>query len=240
MPVMKKFIFIILSCSVLSFTACTALRDAAAVAILRQLTNDDIANALKAALKLGILDGAKGLSKPGGLMNSAYKILLPQEVRPITDKLRAIGLGGIENTILQKVNAGAESAAGKAAPIFIDALEKMTITDALNILMGDKNSATNYLRTATSEKLYQAFNPIITSSLDEFGARKAWNDAVSKYNQIPFTTKMNPSLDDYVTKQTMSALFSVVETKERSIRANPAERTTDLMKQVFAKQDVNQ
>ena len=234
---MKKIILIALATSFLGFTACTALRDAAAVAILRQLTNDDIANALKLALQLGIGNGVDGLSKKGGLLNSAYKILLPKEVQPITEKLRQIGLGGIENSIVEKINSGAESAAGKAAPIFLDALKNMTITDAMSILMGDKNSATNFLRTNTSDKLYQAFSPIIASSLDEFGARKAWTDAVGTYNKIPFVQKMNPSLDDYVTKQTMNAMFSMVETKERSIRANPEERTTDLMKQVFAKQD---
>ena len=115
---MKKIIIIALATTFLGFTACTALRDAAAVAIVRQLTNDDIANALKLALQLGIGNGVDGLSKKGGLLNSAYKILLPQEVKPITDKLRQIGLGSIETGIVEKINAGAESAAGKAAPIF--------------------------------------------------------------------------------------------------------------------------
>ncbi len=238
---MKRFL-IVLAVSVtvvyasVSFMACAALQQAANAAGI--LTNEDIGNGLRDALAIGATQGSDLLSAKGGFFNSPYKILLPEEARQVTSKLQFIpGFGQVENLILQKINSGAESAAAKAKPIFIDAVKKLTIIDALSILMGDKNSATQYLKTATNDQLYAAFLPTVQASLDEFGARKYWSDAVNAYNRIPLVNKVNPSLDDYVTKQAMAGLFSEIEKKERAIRSDKSLRTSDILQRVFAKQD---
>jgi hypothetical protein len=237
----KKFFLFAAIGSLLTLTACEELKNAAVTVLANQLSNDDIGNGLKAALNLGIGKGADELSKKGGYFNSAYKILLPEEARQITDKLKIIpGFTQLENNVLEKINAGAEDAAVKAKPIFINAIKQMTFSDALNILMGDKNAATAYLKKATYDQLYKEFNPAIVESLDKFGARKLWSDATGKYNALPFVKKTNPSLDDYVTTEALKGLFSMVELKERSIRANVSERTTPLLQNVFAKQDAKQ
>ena len=222
----------------LSFTACDTLQQVAQAGLPAILSNEDIGNGLKSALELGIGKGADVLSQKGGYFSSAYKILLPEEARQITDKLKMIpGFNKVEDVVLEKINAGAESAAAKAKPIFVNAIKNMSFNDALGILMGDKNAATDFLKRATYDQLYREFSPVIVSSLDEYGARKYWGDAVGTYNKIPFITKANPSLDEYVTKQALNGLFSMVESKERDIRGNINERITDLLKKVFAKQD---
>jgi hypothetical protein len=78
---------------------------------------------------------------------------------------------------------------------------------------------------------------VIVTSLDKFEARKYWGDAVNTYNKIPLIKKVNPSLDEYVTNQALNGLFSMVESKEKDIRTNTAERVTDLLRKVFARQD---
>ena len=88
--------------------------------------------------------------------------------------------------------------------------------------------------------MYQAFSPIIVQSLDKFEARKYWGDAINTYNKIPFITKVNPSLDEYVTTQALTGLFSMVEQKELAIRTDKGERVTSLLQKVFAKQDAQQ
>jgi hypothetical protein len=236
----KIFLFAAIS-TLLTLTACDTLSSVASTVLTNVLSNEDIGNGLKAALNLGIGKGSDELSKKGGYFNSAYKILLPEEARQITDKLKVIpGFTQLENNILEKINSGAEDAALKAKPIFLNAIKQMTFSDALNILMGDKNAATAYLKKATYDQLYREFNPAIVESLDKFGARKLWSDATGKYNSLPFVKKTNPSLDDYVTTEALKGLFSMVELKERSIRANVSERTTPLLQNVFAKQDAKQ
>ncbi len=203
------------------------------------LSNDEIGNGLKEALQIGISKGADALSQKGGYLNSAYKILLPPEAQKISNKLKIVpGFSNFEEKAVEKINAAAEDAAVKAKPIFMNAIKQMTLKDAMNILMGEKNAATEYLKKTTFQQLYDEFNPIIVTSLDKFEARKYWTDGTTAYNKIPLVQKANPNLDDYVTTQALNGLFSMVAEKELAIRKNPAERVSDLLKKVFAKQDV--
>lgn len=203
-----------------------------------ELTTGEISSGLKQALEIGIGKGSDVLSQKDGYFKSQYKILLPPEARKVADKLKNVpGFSNVENTILEKINRGAEDAAKRAKPIFVNAIRQMTFSDAMNILMGADNAATDFLYRNTNEALYQEFNPVIVQSLDKFDARKYWSDAVSAYNKIPFVEKANPDLDDYVTKEALKGLFSMVENEEKNIRTNIAARTTDLLKKVFAKQD---
>ena len=237
--IMFKKLSILAVVATLTLSACEQLQQAATTVLTQQvLSNEDIGNGLKSALEIGIGKGADVLSQKGGYFNSAFKIQLPPEARQITDRLKVVpGFNKVEDIVLEKINAGAEDAATKAKPIFVSAIKQMTFTDALNILMGDKNAATAYLKRTTYDQLYQAFSPVIVQSLDKFDARKYWGDAVNTYNKIPLIKKVNPSLDDYVTREALNGLFTMVEQKELSIRSNKAERVTDLLQKVFAKQD---
>ncbi len=202
------------------------------------LTMDEIVAGLKEALRIGITKGADELSEEGGYYNSPFKILLPPEARKVTDRLQAVpGFNRLEQEILERINRGAEDAAKRAAPIFVDAIREMTIRDASNILQGPDSAATAYLRRATSDKLYAEFNPVIVESLDKFNARELWTDAVTAYNRLPLVSKANPDLDDYVTRQALDGLFTKVAEEEANIRNNVAARTTDLLRRVFAAQD---
>jgi len=203
-----------------------------------RLTNEEVAGGLKQALNIGITKGSERLSQPGGYFESVYRIELPPEAQKVTDKLQSIpGFSNLEEKVLEKINRGAEDAAKKAAPIFASAISQMTFQDAMDILMGEKNAATQYLQRTTFDSLYQEFNPVIVESLDKFNARELWSDAVTAYNKIPFVESANPDLDDYVTREALDGLFAMVEKEEQRIRQNVSARTTDLLKKVFARQD---
>lgn len=202
------------------------------------LTNADIAKGLKQALSLGAEDSSNTLSKLNGYYESPYKILLPEEANAVISKLKFIpGFSNLEQEVVKKLNRGAEDAAKKAAPIFLGAIKQMTIQDAMGILMGEKDAATKYLNRTTQQTLYNEFNPVIVNSLNKFGALDLWTKAVSKYNAIPFVSKVNPDLADHVTKKALDGLFVEVAKKELGIRTDLSQRTTDILQRVFAKQD---
>lgn len=225
------------------FAGCTAQQiqstlDTISSASEGGLTNEEIGRGLKQALEIGISEGAQRLSQENGYYKSPYKILLPEEARKVTEKLQNVpGFREVEEIILEKINHGAEDAAAKAKPIFVDAIKAMTFRDAMDILTGDDDAATAYLNRVTYSSLYEEFNPVIINSLDKFNARQYWGDAVNAYNKIPFVDKADPDLDDYVTRQALAGLFDMVEKKEREIRNNISARTTDLLRRVFARQD---
>lgn len=234
---MKKILLLLITITMISCDAAT-LQKILDSAGSTGLTNKDIANGLKQALNKGIETGVDYLSKTDGFYKSPYKILLPEEAQPIVEKLRIIpGFNKIEDEITLKLNRAAEDAVKRAKPIFIDAIKQMTFTDVKNILLGNKNAATQYLHKTTYNKLYDEFHPVILQSLNKFGAVDYWANAVNKYNSIPFVNKMNPQVDDYVTQKALEGVFDMVEKKELDIRTNIRARTTDLLKRVFSLQD---
>ena len=209
---------------------------------LKQLASEpttaEIAAGLKQALEFGISEGADLLSERDGYFKSAYKILLPAEARRVTDKLKFIpGFADFESIIVEKLNRAAEDAAKSATPIFVNAIKEMTFEDALGILMGSNNAATQYLHSKTYTPLYQEFQPVIVTSLNKFNAIEYWADAINAYNKIPLVEKINPKLDEYVTEKALDGLFSMVANKEIQIRTDITSRTTELLRKVFAKQD---
>jgi hypothetical protein len=202
-----------------------------------QLSADEIGRGLKEALQSGVNKGADRLSAVDGYYKSAYKILLPPEARQVADRLRSVpGFSGFEESVVEKINRGAEDAAKSAKPIFVNAITSMSISDAMGILRGEPDAATQYLRRVTYDQLYQAFNPVIVESLDKFGAREYWANGINAYNRIPLVKQANPDLDDYVTRQALEGLFDMIKLEEANIRSNVSARTSDLLRRVFAQQ----
>ncbi|MEL7251670.1 MAG: DUF4197 domain-containing protein [Bacteroidota bacterium] len=202
------------------------------------LSQEETGNGLKEMLNIGVGEAVSFLSAEDGYLGSSYKILVPEEAQNVVSKLKNVpGFGNVEQELEEKMNRAAELAVAKAKPIFVDAITQLTFQDALNLLMGDKDAATRYLERTTTQSLTDAFLPIIQESLDEVNAREYWRSAVTAYNRIPFVQKTNPELDQHVTDKALAGLFGLVEVKERDIRDNPALRTTDLLRKVFAEQD---
>ncbi len=202
------------------------------------LSQEEVGNGLKEALNNGVGEAVDFLSKEDGYYKSPYKILLPEEAQKVVSKLKSVpGFENVEANLVEKMNRAAEDAATKAKPIFISAIKQMTFKDAMNILMGENNAATNYLRSATYKQLYVEFMPIIQASLDKVNAREYWRSAVTAYNKIPFVDKTNPELDDHVNSMALDGMFGLVAKKEDGIRNDVGMRNSDLLKKVFAKQD---
>src|SRR5690606_23539413 len=108
--------------------------------------------------------------------------------------LRDFGLGSLADKGIKALNTAAEDAVGEAIPIFVNAVEGMTFTDAKNILLGDDRAATTFLETRTDQALYNKFSPVIKNSFQKVGADKIWTSIINEYNKIPLTDNVNPDL----------------------------------------------
>jgi hypothetical protein len=231
---------IIISCSMLPSTGYAQLNDLInkTVKTVMPSNSGDIDLGLKQALEFGVKEAVDKLSADKGYFDSPYKILVPEEAKYIVSKVKMVpGFQDVEKQLLDKMNKAAELAAKKATPIFVNAITSLSIKDAMNILMGEKDAATRYLETQTRTQLYTAFMPEIQAALDEVNAREYWKTVITAYNNIPFVKKANPSLDDHVNQKALDGLFSLVEVKEEKIRTDQSQRTTDLLKSVFSQQD---
>ncbi len=190
---------------------------------------------IKEALTQGVTNAVLNLNKTDGFFGSEiYKVLLPPDAKKIETKLRAVGMGAQVDKAVLAINRGAEDAVAFAKPIFIDAIKEITISDALKLVSGGKDAATQYFKQKTSQKLIAAFTPSVQSSLEKVDATKYYGDIVTTYNKFPTTfKKVDPDLTSFVVGKTVDALFDQVAKEEANIRANPMGQASDLLKKVF-------
>jgi hypothetical protein len=199
------------------------------------ITENEAGQGIKEALAQGVTNAVLNLNKTDGFFGSEiYKMLLPPDAKKIETTLRKMGMNDQVDKAILAINRGAEDAVGFAKPIFLDAIKQMTLTDALNIVKGNKDGATQYFKQKTSAKLIEAFTPSVKTSLDKVDATKYYGDIVTTYNKLPTTfNKVNPDLPSYVVGKAVDALFDQVAKEEANIRANPLARTSDILKKVF-------
>ena len=201
------------------------------------VSNEEVAQGLKEALTNGVSKGSDLVSQVDGYFkNPAIKIPFPPEVKQVETSLRQLGLGNEVDRFVLTLNRGAEDAAKEAKPIFVEAVKQMTIQDAWAILKGEKDAATQYLKSSTSTLLKEKFKPIIQASLNKVNATKYYGDLVGTYNRIPLVQKVNPDLDEYATDKAIEGLFVMIAKEEKNIRENPLARTSELLKKVFGSQ----
>src|SRR5215510_1845712 len=199
------------------------------------ISENEAAQGIKEALSQGVTKAVLNLHKTDGFFGSdIYKVFLPPDSRRAETALRKIGLGNQVDKAILAINRGAEDAVGTAGPIFADAIKQMTLTDALAIVRGNSDAATQYFKQKTSQELIAAFTPSVETSLDKTNATKYYSDIANTYNKLPLSfDKFNPDLTSYVVGKAVDALFDQIAKEEANIRANPLARTTDILKKVF-------
>lgn len=205
------------------------------------ITNAEAVLGIKDALKQGATSGADIVSAVNGYFgNPLIKIALPPEAEPVVDVLSKLPGGQklLDDAVLS-INRAAEDAAKEAAPIFVNAITSMSVNDAMGILFGEQDAATDYLIAKTTTKLTDKFTPVIDNSLGKTGATRYWGDVMERYNKIPLVKKVDPDLSSFVTTKALDGLFVMVAQEEIKVRESISSRTTPMMKKVFGYVDAN-
>ncbi len=216
------------------------------------LTEEEIIEGLKEALKVGTDTASTKLHKPDGYyLDLAVKILLPPDAHGVLENqhnplLQAVGIDQKIEQLILSLNRSAEDAAIEAKPIFVNAIVNMTISDAYNILHGTDTAATWYLQSKTRSQLFSIFMPKVNHSLNKplvagMTAYEAWNQLKSIYNPLcnpingwkPITS----SLDTFATNKALDGLFKKIAEEEKQIRKDPMARVNDILKKVFGTLD---
>jgi hypothetical protein len=216
------------------------------------LTEADVVSGLKEALTTGARNSAQRLAAENGYYgDAAVKILLPEEARTIVDNISKLPGGDklVQDAILS-INRAAEDAAREAAPIFVNSITSMSISDAFGILKGSDNAATAYLRNTTYNDLYNLYKPKIVASTEKklignISTRDSWENLTSRWNTLANSVAgrlanlkpVNTDLDDYLTRRALDGMFLKVEGEELKIRKDVSARVTPMLKRVFGSLD---
>ena len=207
----------------------------------RLLSSEEVVKGLKEALNVGVKKGVEKASASGGFFkNDLIRIPFPPEAKNVKDKALKMGLDSKVQKFEAILNKAAEEACKTAAPIFINAITNMSVSDGFNILNGKDNAATIYLKNQTSRELYKLFIQEVIIAMEKVKLTVYWNPLVIKYNQTTRLTgkeKVETDLNKYVTDRAIDGIFKLIASQEKEIRKNPMQRTSDILKKVFSTLD---
>ena len=201
---------------------------------LDSVTNQEAASGLKAALEKGSGVAVDMLGKTDGFMgNKAVKIPLPGTLKKYEKLMRNVGMGKYADELILTMNRAAEQAVPEAKKLFVDAVKKMSLTDAKGILTGGQTSGTEYFKRTTTTQLREKFLPIVKEATAKVKLAETYNEYAQKGVQFGLVSKENANLDDYVTQKSLDGLFYMVGEEEKKIRQNPLGAGSDIIKKVF-------
>ena len=235
----RRFVLLGLSGTVL--TACETLDPAIIEGVLGGfggLTQADAALGIRAALDKGVGNAISNVGILDGFLgNSLVRIPLPQVLQDVQSYLRPLGADGLLVELQQQLNRGAEKAAPIAKDIFLGAIRDLSITDAINIVRGPDNAATEYLLERTSTKLSQLFSPIMENALNQTGALQLVDQVSSNLNNVPFGPNLGVDarndLISHGVNYGLKGVFYYIGEEQKAIRENPAKRTSEILRRVF-------
>lgn len=199
-----------------------------------QLSNDKVIAGLREALRVGTDRAVSETGRPDGfLKNAAIKILLPPKLRTAGKTLRMVGMGSQVDALEVGMNRAAEQATPQAEHIFLNAIMRMTFSDARQILSGGDTAATDYFRKQSSDELTKAFAPIVHQAMENVGVVRQYDKVMRNPMAASLAGNKDVNLDDYVVGKTVDGLFYMLGEEEKKIRKDPAAQTTSILREVF-------
>lgn len=225
---MRKFVTLLYTLLAAVPLAAVAADDTA------KLTSAETSDGLKAALSQAASVAITTLGRPDGFAaNPDVHIPLPGKLAKAAKTLRKIGLRKQTDALELALNRAAEAAVPEAKALFVDAIRQMTLTDALNILRGPQDAATQYFRSAMSGPLTEKFLPVVSRATADVNLAKLYNDVAGKAGAMGLIDQRDANLDSYVTSKALDGLFLTMAKEEAAIRKDPLGQTSSLLREVF-------
>jgi hypothetical protein len=198
------------------------------------LDADTVAAGLREALEQGTGRAVQTLGRDNGFWSHPQlRIPMPEKLQKAEKTLRKLGQDKLADEFVQSLNRAAEQATPAARDIFVGAIRKMSMRDAMDILKGPPDAATRFFRQHTESALTAAFHPIVSRSTTAVGVTAYYKRMLKRVEPLGLVDTREFNLDDYVTRKALDALFQLVAEEEGRIRKDPVARTTELLKKVF-------
>lgn len=201
---------------------------------LNDLSQQQAGDGMKAMLEQSARAAVQQLSQSGGFNNNpAVRIELPGNLGKAARAMKMLGQGKQVAALEDSMNRAAEAAIPQAQVLLLDAVKKMTISDAKDILSGPENSATAYLDKSSREQLRSRFLPMIEQVTRSSGLAQQYNNFAGQAANFGVIDAKDASIEHYVAEQALDGLFTIIAEQEASIRQNPAQAASDIAKKVF-------
>ncbi len=198
-------------------------------ASLDNITDTQANSGLKRALEQGAIRAVSQLGREDGFLNNPkIKIPLPPAMQKAEGIMRALGQGSAVDELNVTINRAAEASVPAAKSLLVNAVKKMTLTDAKNILMGGDSAGTAYFRQNSETQLQQTFLPIVTRYTQKLGLAQQYNQLAGQAAQFGLIKQEDANIERYVTQQTLNGLYLTIADEEKALRANPVQYTAGM------------
>jgi hypothetical protein len=202
--------------------------------LLDSLTQADARTGIRDAMGLAALNATTRLAQPEAFWgNPAVRIPLPGILGQTQRTLAGFGMSAPLDDLQRSLNRAAERTMPEAGRLFANAVRTITIGDAIDIVRGGDDSATQYLRGRTSTRLTSMLRPPMTEALTQSGAFTLLRSALREVGLASMTTDLRGEIISFSTEKALDGCFHFIAEEERAIRRDPWRRTTDILRRVF-------
>ncbi|MEM6584686.1 MAG: DUF4197 domain-containing protein [Pseudomonadota bacterium] len=139
---------------------------------------------------------------------------------------------GVLDGVTRKINDAAGIAAGEAKPIFREAIDNLSFSDAPDIIKQD-DGGTQYLRSSSNDVLHAKLQPLVDSALESLGVYSTFDSLAQKHSFIRRAGLNRESINTSVTDQGLDGIFSYVGNEEREFRKDPIGGVTKSLGDLF-------
>lgn len=202
--------------------------------LLDAISSKDASGGLRQALEQGASAAVASLGVTDGFQaNPKFRIPLPDAIAKMEPALRMMGRGKAVEDLQLAMNRAAETAVSEAKPLLLDAVKKMTVQDAKDILSGGDDSVTQYFRGKTFDALTQKFLPVVSRATNKIKLAEQYNRIASQGAAFGLVRDEDAKVEVFVTRHALNALYTRIGEEERAIRENPADALGALARKVF-------
>lgn len=234
---MKRVIVILMLAA--CFCGCDMLLSTTGGSSLNSMSQTELGKAVKELLQTSANNSLAKLGVTNGFFqNGEVKIPFPPALQKVEEKLKQVGFGNQVNQFTEKLNRSAEDAASGVKEIFMTAITQMTINDALGIILGNDDAATEYMKKTTTSAITTKVSSVVAKSNEKIKLASYWTPLATKYNAVMALTggsQVNVDLTQYVTERAVAGIFKIMAKEEKVIRTNTSAQTSSLLRTVFGK-----
>jgi len=221
---MKKTSILLIVMSFLSFSSCSILKDMGL-----KPTNLETVTALK-----NILDSStfRALNSLRNLNNGGIENTLPKEVSTILNTLRTVGYAKEVDQVTNSIGNASQLMLKESEGIVSDAISELKFTDAVAVVVGGEDAATNALKRVMYNTVKNRYSTRLEQELGKTDALRYWPIAMNAYNLFA-ENKIQGTLSDFLAERSVDAIFLAMGKQEASIRQDYRSLGNRVVSKVF-------
>lgn len=221
---MKRLILPILVFSIFTFSSCSVMKD-----LGLKPSNLETVMALKNILDSSTFRALKTLKN---VNDNGVDGVLPKEIGSVLRTLRTVGYGSEVDQVTNSISNASKLMLTESEGIVSDAISELKFTDAVAVVLGGEDAATNVLKRAMYDTVKKRYSSRMEQELGKTEALKYWPIAAGAYNLFA-KNKMEGTLPDFLAERSVDALFLAMGKQEASIRTDYKSLGNSVVTKVF-------